>query len=81
MLLHLWLVVHLLYVCSANCGHGMLYPRDSESRQTKLLDGVWQFRADTSPARNQGFQENWWTDRLLEVRILSSVIYINMKIR
>ncbi|BFZ04367.1 hypothetical protein BsWGS_07406 [Bradybaena similaris] len=44
----------------------MLYPRDSESRQTKLLDGVWQFRADISPARNQGFLEHWWKDRLLE---------------
>jgi beta-glucuronidase len=42
----------------------MLYPRDSEGRQTKLLDGIWHFRADASPTRNQGFDQKWWTSRL-----------------
>ncbi|KAJ8304456.1 hypothetical protein KUTeg_018039 [Tegillarca granosa] len=33
---------------------GMLYPRDSETRDIKSLDGMWNFRADASPTRREG---------------------------
>src|SRR5690349_18389374 len=26
--------------------HGLLYPTESETRQIRLLDGIWQFRLD-----------------------------------
>ncbi|RUS78629.1 hypothetical protein EGW08_013599 [Elysia chlorotica] len=45
---------------------GMLYPRDSESRESKLLDGIWHFRADMSPTRAKGFDEMWWSAPLCE---------------
>ena len=48
---------------------GMLYPRDSESRESKLLDGIWHFRADMSPTRTKGFDEKWWKGSLLEVHL------------
>ncbi|CAG5127681.1 unnamed protein product [Candidula unifasciata] len=66
MLQHLLLVFLLFYVHGASGGVGMLYPRDSEARQSKLLDGLWHFRADYSPTRNQGFAEKWWTARLYQ---------------
>ncbi|CAL1536101.1 unnamed protein product [Lymnaea stagnalis] len=50
----------------ASGGVGMLYPRDSESRETKFLDGIWRFRADFSPSRNDGFTQEWWKKPLKE---------------
>jgi len=45
---------------------GMLFPRESESRQIQDLDGMWLFRADFSPGRNAGFDETWYKKRLSE---------------
>ncbi|XP_046565754.1 beta-glucuronidase-like [Haliotis rubra] len=45
-------------------GKGMLYPRESESRDMKNLDGMWNFRADSSPSRKQGFDQNWFKSPL-----------------
>ncbi|XP_059154863.1 beta-glucuronidase-like [Physella acuta] len=56
----------IINVHNVRCGVGMLYPQDSESRQSKLLDGIWHFRADFSPTRNQGFDEEWWKRPLAE---------------
>nr|KAG5706849.1 hypothetical protein BaRGS_004184 [Batillaria attramentaria] len=39
---------------------GMLYPRDSESRQVKVLDGMWNFLLDTSASRDQSFTNQWY---------------------
>nr|KAG5706847.1 hypothetical protein BaRGS_004182 [Batillaria attramentaria] len=41
---------------------GMLYPRDSESRQVKVLDGMWNFLLDTSPSRDQSFTNQCYND-------------------
>ncbi|XP_074120071.1 beta-glucuronidase [Sminthopsis crassicaudata] len=45
---------------------GMLYPRESPSRERKDLDGLWDFRADFSVDRNQGFRERWYQSPLRE---------------
>ena len=45
----------------------MLYPRESESRQIQELDGMWNFRADTSPSRNAGMVEKWFEKQLAKV--------------
>ena len=50
------------------CCKGLLYPRESESREVKVLDGVWNFRADYSPGRNAGFVDMWYTEPLSDVR-------------
>lgn len=49
---------------------GMLFPRESESRQIQELDGFWHFRADDSANRRAGLDEKWYTKRLAEVNNL-----------
>ena len=44
--------------------YGLLFPKDSPTRLVTDLDGVWNFRADFSPSRNVGFEEEWWTKPL-----------------
>ncbi|XP_015239131.1 PREDICTED: beta-glucuronidase [Cyprinodon variegatus] len=45
---------------------GLLFPRESSSREVKELNGLWAFRADRSPNRNQGFEKAWYKSRLAE---------------
>lgn len=46
---------------------GMLFPRDSESREVKDLSGFWNFRADMSANRNAGFEQSWFAKPLWQV--------------
>ncbi len=39
----------------------MLKPIETESRECKLLDGLWDFKIDTDRC---GFSQAWWKDRL-----------------
>ncbi|KAM8976621.1 beta-glucuronidase [Pelodytes ibericus] len=45
---------------------GLLYPRESSSREVKEINGIWSFRADKSPQRDAGFQEQWYKRPLRE---------------
>ncbi|XP_036976445.1 beta-glucuronidase [Acanthopagrus latus] len=45
---------------------GMLFPRESPSREVKELNGLWDFRADDSTNRNQSFERAWYKKRLAE---------------
>ncbi|CAB1316879.1 unnamed protein product [Coregonus sp. 'balchen'] len=45
---------------------GMLFPRESSSREMKDLNGLWTFRADLSHNRNLGFEQAWYRSRLAE---------------
>ncbi|KAG2459160.1 BGLR glucuronidase, partial [Polypterus senegalus] len=45
---------------------GMLTPRENPTRELKELSGVWKFRADFSPNRKRGFEEQWYKRRLEE---------------
>ncbi len=47
---------------------GMLYPRESESRQIQELNGMWNFRVDRTPGRNAGFSDNWFKQKLSQVK-------------
>lgn len=51
---------------------GVLFPRESSSREVKELNGLWDFRADKSPNRNQGFEREWYKGRLAEVSSMST---------
>lgn len=57
-------VLCVLAVLGADCG--MLFPRESTSRELKEANGLWAFRADRSPNRNQGFEQQWYKSRLAE---------------
>ncbi|TMS13823.1 Beta-glucuronidase [Larimichthys crocea] len=61
-------VLYLFAVLDAACllDTGMLFPRESSSREVKELNGLWSFRADKSPNRNQGFERAWYKSRLVE---------------
>ncbi|XP_077995272.1 beta-glucuronidase-like [Glandiceps talaboti] len=56
----LLMIPFLLQSCNGAIKGGMLFPRDTESRETKDLSGIWNFRADTSPNRNAGFEQQWY---------------------
>lgn len=58
----------LLWACGLALQGGMLYPRESPSRERKELDGLWSFRADFSENRRQGFEQQWYRAPLREVR-------------
>ena len=38
----------------------LLFPQDSEFRETKRLDGVWNFRISPSLDPELGFREKWF---------------------
>ncbi|ODN06255.1 Beta-glucuronidase [Orchesella cincta] len=48
------------------CG-GILYPQESETREVKSLDGIWQFLADDAGTEGRGFGEKWHLKQLNDV--------------
>ncbi len=67
--LKLTVFVALAYnVCAQNLG---LYPRESETREVKKLDGVWNFRIiPMGEDQNIGFTQKWYSQPLQLVRYL-----------
>ncbi|XP_006889837.1 PREDICTED: beta-glucuronidase [Elephantulus edwardii] len=57
----------LLWGCGLALQGGMLYPRESPSRERKELGGLWRFRADFSDNRQQGFVQQWYRRPLREL--------------
>lgn len=58
----------LLCSCALALKGGMLFPKEGPSREVKMLDGLWHFRADLSDNRLQGFEQQWYRQPLREVR-------------
>ena len=58
-----------LVLCLLGTARGLLYPRESESREVKILDGLWQFRADFSASRDEGFTQKWYSQPLVKVYV------------
>ncbi len=57
----------VLVVTAIGCCNGLLFPKDSPSRLVKDLNGVWKFKIDDSPSRNDGFNEKWYSKPLSQV--------------
>ncbi len=55
----------LLIAIPSSC---YLFPKDSPSRLVKELNGVWKFRIDDSPGRKAGFDEEWYSKPLSQVK-------------
>ncbi|CAC5378346.1 uidA [Mytilus coruscus] len=53
-----------LLIINNAAASGMLYPRFSETRTIIEINGMWKFRADMSPTRNEGFLKKWYTQPL-----------------
>lgn len=47
---------------------GLLYPRESETREVKSLDGIWNFVRSNATAPTAGIREKWYADDLSKVR-------------
>ncbi|KAG7208896.1 hypothetical protein KM043_015078 [Ampulex compressa] len=43
---------------------GLLYPRESESREVRSLDGLWNFVVSPSGDALKGYREGWFADDL-----------------
>lgn len=73
-------VLVLIGLISLNCvagqKKGILFPRDSESRQSKNLDGLWNFRAEPKAASDLGISEKWFEQPLEKVTIIIIAVYV-----
>ncbi|XP_055993627.1 beta-glucuronidase isoform X2 [Sorex fumeus] len=58
------LLAALWWGCGLALRGGMLYPRESPSRERKELSGLWSFRADTSACRRRGLEQQWYREPL-----------------
>uniref|UniRef100_A0AAY5KL30 Beta-glucuronidase n=1 Tax=Esox lucius TaxID=8010 RepID=A0AAY5KL30_ESOLU len=65
-LVNLFLFLSTLWNVGCLQDSGMLFPQESSSREIKELNGLWNFRADMSPSRNVGFEQEWYKSRLAE---------------
>ncbi len=65
-----WLVLVVLLL---PVGRGLLFPRESSNREVKELAGLWHFRADFSPNRNEGLEKNWYKQPLSKVSLKHKV--------
>ena len=45
---------------------GILYPRESETREVKTLDGYWNFRT-SGDDQSRGYKEKWYAADLAKV--------------
>jgi hypothetical protein len=63
-----WLILLTLGTVLHTSICGMLYPRESESREVVLLDGIWKFRVSPTEDQEKGFAEKWFSTNFEEVR-------------
>jgi hypothetical protein len=52
--------------CRTNTG-GILYPQESESRDVRSLDGIWNFRLSPETDPLTGFRDRWFQKDLSQV--------------
>lgn len=53
-----------------------LYPYESETRETKSLNGLWNFKISSRYDPNEGFTKHWYTSNFEEVRYNISRNYL-----
>lgn len=75
------LTIGLIVILATNVvsinGGGILYPRESESREVKSLDGIWSFRLDGAQGLQDpetGFKEAWYMEPLSQVSLLTPIL-------
>ena len=55
----------------------MLYPQESESRDVRSLDGIWNFRLSPETDPLTGFRERWFQKDLSQVSVLRRVCTVS----
>lgn len=46
---------------------GILYPRESESREVVSLDGIWKFLTSPTEDQENGFRNKWYSTHFEKV--------------
>lgn len=67
----IWVLAVALYsgpVCSFAYQGGILYPRESETRQLRSLDGLWNFILSPITDPLVGFNQKWYKSELQNVK-------------
>ena len=54
----------LLFMTILQPLEGLLFPRDSPSRSSKSLDGIWNFKLSPKLDQEAGFRESWFNEPL-----------------
>ncbi|KAJ8922926.1 hypothetical protein NQ315_001469 [Exocentrus adspersus] len=68
-------LVLMAHVCSADIHRGgILYPRESETRQVVSLDGIWNFVVPNTSNPFIGFDFHWYKKDLKEQAVKSKVL-------
>ena len=62
-----WEVLITIGILVIGSSSSPLFPRESESREVRYLDGFWNFRADNSSSRDAGFTNSWFKQPLSTV--------------
>lgn len=52
---------------------GLLYPRESETREIKSLDGLWNFVKSNQTAPTEGIRDKWYLQDLSKVCVLHCI--------
>lgn len=58
----------LLFKSEVEMTRGLLYPRESETREVRSLDGIWNFLRSDEDSPTQGVREEWYNSDLDKVR-------------
>lgn len=51
--------------------NGFLYPRESETREVKSLDGIWNFIKSNESTPTEGIRDKWYLNDLSKVRYIT----------
>ena len=67
----------LLFMTILQPLEGLLFPRDSPSRSSKSLDGIWNFKLSPKLDQGAGFRESWFNEPLSHLGITMSFLENN----
>jgi hypothetical protein len=56
-----WLILLTLCTLLDTSLSGILYPRESESREVVSLDGIWKFVMSPTEDQEKGFRNRWFS--------------------
>lgn len=56
----LFVIYEVLSCCNSSAFAGILYPRESESREVRSLDGLWEFSTTPPPESLQAYTQQWF---------------------
>lgn len=71
-----WLFILICMCLDLNPTTGYLYPYETETRETRSLDGLWDFKICPENKVDLGFTDHWHSRNLEEVSIKYTICVI-----